>query len=137
MFLNNGKLLKAIKNFNKGLQSSCWLLWARYILGPEFYETPNFTAFRKIIHCMYYMFSKLPRVSCSMPLTNGLLFLQQNIYICVRQINTTECLKSSFAAKLIHLKLFLKTSSFQSFWNFRNIDEKITTYNKIILLLIL
>lgn len=32
---------------------------------------------------------------------------------------------------------FFKTSSFQSFWNFKYIDEKIIIYNKIILLLIL
>lgn len=35
----------------------------------------------------------------------------------------------SLANKLIHL--FKKTSTFQSFWDFRSIDEKITTYNNI------
>ena len=42
-------------NFSKGRQSFYWILGARYVLGPEFYEIQKFMNFRKVTHSMYYI----------------------------------------------------------------------------------
>lgn len=63
-----------------------------------------------------------------MPLTNKLIddfFTAEHIHLCQTNKYYREShISTSFAIKLIHLKLLLKTFSFQSFWDFRSIDEK-------------
>lgn len=110
------------------------MFWGQSFMG--FRNSLKFIDFRKVTHCKYCIFCKPPRqVSHSISLTNRLIFLQQNIYICVRPIPQRASYQFKFCCQ-IYLTLFKKISSFQSFWNFRSTDEKITTYNEIIILIL-